>query len=270
MRCRSDETAGSESSRSTSARACSICVTSSSIWRSVGGRQASRCATERARRGRANQRSRALEHVDAAVRAADRLHQVGLRPGRARTRPCARSARRATNSCSLSDARAAQVGLALEHQQRRRDALGVGQRRLLPEALEVGGRVAPSRAAASTARPRRSCGRRDLVGHAVGRHGRAEAVALADQPVRHEAAVGEARDAEARRVGEPLPHGPVDARELILGVGAAPVAADRLQPGAAVARRAARVGHQHARTRGGEQPVGEPGLRAPAPARVRR
>ena len=73
------------------------------------------------------------------------------------------------------------------------------QRRLLPEALEVGRRASP----AEPRRPQRALvavgGRRDLVAHAVGRHGGAEAVALADQPVRHEAAVGEARDAEARR-----------------------------------------------------------------------
>ena len=79
--------------------------------------------------------------------------------------------------------------------------------------MSAGGRSQPRRGVHS-APSSQLRGRRDLVGHAVGRHGGAEAVVLADQPVRHEAAVGEAGHAQARGIGEPLPHGPVDAGEL--------------------------------------------------------
>ena len=174
----------------------SICVTSSSI-------------------GRKRRRALGLRGVEHAVRAEPALRcaracRSGDRAGRptasgapprdrGRTRPRARRTRSATKSCSLSDARAAQVVLALQHQERRRDGVGVRQRRLLPEALVVGGRVRPSRGAASTRRPDRSC-RRPRPGsrrRSTATAARKRSV-CADQPLRHEAAVGEPGHAEAR------------------------------------------------------------------------
>ena len=94
----------------------------------------------------------------------------------------------------------------------------------------------------------------------------------AGEPVGRPSAVGEAHDGDPGRVGQPAAHGPLHGGHEVVGVGAAPVALDGLDPGAAVAARPADVGRQHAVAARDEHPrveLGRRRVRAVRPA-VRR
>ena len=186
MRCRSEATAGSESSRSTSASACSICVISSSIRRSVGegpsgphraGVRRRRASPTRAAGPTApaagsqialgswsstpwsrNQRSVRCSMSILRSGLPDRLHEVRLLGiwehvlHAAAERP-----RSATKSCSLSAAgqRRSASPWSISSGVVMRSAWG--KRRLLPEAREVSaGGALPSRdrVSSSTGAPR--------------------------------------------------------------------------------------------------------------------
>ena len=110
--------------------------------------------------------------------------------------------------------------------------------------------------------------RGDLVRDPVHGHGGREARGPGDEPLGEEAAVRQAEHPEPAGVGAPVGHGPVDDREAVLGVGPAPAALQRGDPGAAVALGAARVGAQHPDAGGGQGDRREPRQRRVRPGRA--
>ena len=144
--------------------------------------------------------------------------------------------------------RAAQVGAALQEQQRRPDIRHVAEGALAPQSIDPGpidGRTQQRRAvvldAGVAGRPAR-----DLVRHAVLAHRRLEPGRGGDQPVDHEPAVRQAERAEAVRVREAEPDDMVDRGMDVGRVDAAPVAQLRADPVATVRLRAADVRQDHA------------------------
>ena len=73
---------------------------------------------------------------------------------------------------------------------------------------------------------------------------------------------------QARGIREALRDRPVADRELVLGIGPAPGAGDRLQPLAPIRARAAGVGAEHAIAVRREHEIRQPGHRPPARARA--
>ena len=90
--------------------------------------------------------------------------------------------------------RAAVVLVAVEDQQRRRDVRGVFERALVPKPLQIVPGVAADLLFGKIVADVRGTVKRQPVADAPLRHRRAEQVGLRYEPVRHEAAVGTARE----------------------------------------------------------------------------